>query len=1155
MNKKRKFISIALAGALFCGVAGTTFVGCKDYDDDINSLDERVTKNEGEIAANKKAIEDIQNLLKTGVVLTNVMEDENGLTLTLSNGNIYQIKNGKAGKTPTFTIENGNLIAKWSDGSATDCGTVVAQVSDSDFKVEAGHLFYKGKDMGQVVGQDGQDAKLPNLDFRIEDNSLWLYVDGVKKENLGVVKGEAGTTPAMPSLQFKIDESGYLLYKFGDEAWMQAGDQKVVGEPGKGVSAADFKFVIHEGKLYVNPNADFTEGEIGSVVAGNYTVNEKGELCVNGASTGILLNGEIFMTQETNQVTLNMPVISIDGTVTYERVVLPTQAAYELVKGRIQSVVYVPATADKMVHSYSLEGGIQAEKIAVCFKIYPETFNLVTAISEGKAKVGMDAQVLSKSADLLSDLTVVAKGAGLWEITATKKNMTADGYAAALVINYNETTVSSDYFTIENKTISTTEMEGAIFGAGDTRSIAFNNTEGIYLPAAKNVNGFDVAYAYEIIPEVADRAVSIFNLDAETGKLTLSASDQQNVGIECKVKVTAAIGEKSFERIYAVKVTNEFAQISSIVLTKVDGAESCHLLLDNDEVVYPTKTGNLTLSYKVFPQIALTTANLDFDIIGENVKKKDIVIQDVKQSAGITVVTFNVNTKIPFQIATGVGDVYSAYTKVSSTDIAAADVKLAQVSGNTLKAVADPIEIIWKGGSFDLKDLVVAVEKNGNYVKLSDKGFDVGNVQFVFKKENNPNQGNYQLADGVVTPKNLNNLPVDNSCIIEGRISAEGKVINTVEIKVSLVKAKDEILNTIDYAALNKVIGVAPVQINFNDFIVKSDIMNSLHEEQFQQEAWKINGKTTITNITIYNNTEGAFSVFPTIILDEALESGVYTFTNNFYVTNEDGSKRVQPVSVRVNVTYPTESELLEKKQITATAALNASGLLTNEHLDELIVLKNEFRSDYKVVFSYTGTETNLTVQGNTFSLAAEPKLGAAKAYTVEYEILTKTDKKLNISGNITMNCNNPFGTHVLTERPDGEKFVGSDGIVTFAKTTQLEAGDEGQINLLENVSLKTAGDKEVIPLSYGTNGFSVKVEDGYGLNYSAEILNYTAAGNTKKAEVVKENGKLLFKWTPAALGETPFAGQTFTVRITVQAPYAKDGKYTKDITIKVLAQ
>ncbi|MFR6543251.1 MAG: hypothetical protein ACLUPL_11995, partial [Butyricimonas virosa] len=64
MNKKRNFAKLALLSALLCGLASPTFVGCKDYDDDIKDLQEQVDANKTLIAsiqeaiANKKFISD-----------------------------------------------------------------------------------------------------------------------------------------------------------------------------------------------------------------------------------------------------------------------------------------------------------------------------------------------------------------------------------------------------------------------------------------------------------------------------------------------------------------------------------------------------------------------------------------------------------------------------------------------------------------------------------------------------------------------------------------------------------------------------------------------------------------------------------------------------------------------------------------------------------------------------------------------------------------------------------------------------------------------------------------------------------------------------------------------------------------------------------------
>ena len=53
MNKK--FLSAILFGALMATSAGT-FVSCKDYDDDINNLQEQIDKNSSAIAELQKLV-------------------------------------------------------------------------------------------------------------------------------------------------------------------------------------------------------------------------------------------------------------------------------------------------------------------------------------------------------------------------------------------------------------------------------------------------------------------------------------------------------------------------------------------------------------------------------------------------------------------------------------------------------------------------------------------------------------------------------------------------------------------------------------------------------------------------------------------------------------------------------------------------------------------------------------------------------------------------------------------------------------------------------------------------------------------------------------------------------------------------------------------
>ena len=106
---KRKIFSALLFGA-FLTASTSTFVSCKDYDDDIQNL-------QAQIDANKKAISDIQALISSGSVITNVASNANGVTVTLSNGQSFNLTNGKDG-------EKGDKGDKGDTGAAGTSWTI-----------------------------------------------------------------------------------------------------------------------------------------------------------------------------------------------------------------------------------------------------------------------------------------------------------------------------------------------------------------------------------------------------------------------------------------------------------------------------------------------------------------------------------------------------------------------------------------------------------------------------------------------------------------------------------------------------------------------------------------------------------------------------------------------------------------------------------------------------------------------------------------------------------------------------------------------------------------------------------------------------------------------------------------------------------------------
>lgn len=80
---KRKYFSALLMGALTIASV-STFTSCKDYDDDISGL-------QSQIDQLKKTIDEINSQITAGSVLTDVVKNDNGITVKLSNGKTYDI--------------------------------------------------------------------------------------------------------------------------------------------------------------------------------------------------------------------------------------------------------------------------------------------------------------------------------------------------------------------------------------------------------------------------------------------------------------------------------------------------------------------------------------------------------------------------------------------------------------------------------------------------------------------------------------------------------------------------------------------------------------------------------------------------------------------------------------------------------------------------------------------------------------------------------------------------------------------------------------------------------------------------------------------------------------------------------------------------------
>lgn len=110
---KRKFVKVMFFGAL--ALSTVTYVGCKDYDDDISNL-------QTQIDANKASIADLKKFVDEGKWVKSVEDVAGGFKITFNDGKTYSIVNGAKGDTG----------ATGSTGAAGSQGTPGTKVEMKD---------------------------------------------------------------------------------------------------------------------------------------------------------------------------------------------------------------------------------------------------------------------------------------------------------------------------------------------------------------------------------------------------------------------------------------------------------------------------------------------------------------------------------------------------------------------------------------------------------------------------------------------------------------------------------------------------------------------------------------------------------------------------------------------------------------------------------------------------------------------------------------------------------------------------------------------------------------------------------------------------------------------------------------------------------------
>lgn len=204
MNKK--IIKSLLLFGLITGTAGWV-TSCKDYDDDINGLQQQINAINADITQ-------LQNELKDGKVITSITETSTGIAITLSDGKVLNLTNGKDGSDGTsWTIGPDGYWYK--NGEKTD----YRAIGEKGDKGDPGAQGNPG-----AQGEAGPQGASGIYYVPESDGYFWIYQDGKKLQNSGirwtsnVAPGSgitavfSGTKLILDNVQIGTDANGNPIY-------------------------------------------------------------------------------------------------------------------------------------------------------------------------------------------------------------------------------------------------------------------------------------------------------------------------------------------------------------------------------------------------------------------------------------------------------------------------------------------------------------------------------------------------------------------------------------------------------------------------------------------------------------------------------------------------------------------------------------------------------------------------------------------------------------------------------------------------------------------------------------------------------------------------------------------------------------------------------
>ncbi len=201
---RKKYLSALLFGALLFASAGT-FTSCKDYDDDINNLQQQITSNKDAIAA-------LQKLVGEGKWVSSVTPIENGFTVTMNDGTTQNITgiNGEDGK-PGTVISLDPTTNNWIIDGVDSGVCAKGEKGDQGEQGPAGEAGEAGEQ-----GPAGEPGKSPYIDAETGNWFVYQWDEATgeyKAVDSGVYAGAAKVYVVEKEgfIELNVDGTAYLL--------------------------------------------------------------------------------------------------------------------------------------------------------------------------------------------------------------------------------------------------------------------------------------------------------------------------------------------------------------------------------------------------------------------------------------------------------------------------------------------------------------------------------------------------------------------------------------------------------------------------------------------------------------------------------------------------------------------------------------------------------------------------------------------------------------------------------------------------------------------------------------------------------------------------------------------------------------------------------